>query len=99
MSTQALLRLPAGLALLAVALLGPLVSDAADVVDLYQQHCASCHAPDRLGAMGPALLPEGLARLRKADAVETVTKGRAATQMQGFADRLSAEEIGRIVDW
>jgi mono/diheme cytochrome c family protein len=99
MRTQTVLRLPALLALVAAVLIAPTASDAADAVDLYQQHCASCHAPDRLGAMGPALLPESLARLRKADAVETVTKGRAATQMQGFADRLSAEEIGRIVEW
>ena len=31
---------------------------------LYQQHCATCHGTQRTGAMGPALLPEGLARLR-----------------------------------
>ena len=33
---------------------------------LYTQHCASCHGTDRLGLMGPALLPENLARLKRA---------------------------------
>jgi len=71
----------------------------ADPVADYQQHCASCHGPDRLGAMGPALLPENLARLRKPEAVTVVTKGRAATQMQGFGDKLPAESIAQLVDW
>jgi WD40 repeat protein len=71
----------------------------ADPAADYQQHCVSCHGPDRLGAMGPALLPENLARLRRAEAVEVVTRGRAATQMQGFADKLPAESIGQLVDW
>ena len=71
----------------------------ADPAADYQQHCASCHGPDRLGAMGPALLPENLTRLRKPEAVAVVTKGRVATQMQGFADRLPAESIAQLVDW
>ena len=51
-----------------------------------QQHCASCHGADRLGGMGPALLPENLERLkqrRRGRAV--IAKGRAATQMPAFA--------------
>ena len=32
---------------------------------LYEQHCQSCHGVDRLGAMGPALLPENLAFIGK----------------------------------
>ena len=35
---------------------------------LYQQHCSACHGGARLGLMGPALLPDNLARLRKPDA-------------------------------
>ncbi len=66
---------------------------------LYQAHCAACHGPDRLGLTGPALLPESLVRLRKAEAIKTVATGRAATQMQGFADKLTQEEIAALVDW
>ncbi|MCF8151135.1 MAG: nitrite reductase [Burkholderiaceae bacterium] len=72
---------------------------AADVPALYQQHCASCHGPGRLGMTGPALLPESLARLRKPEAIRTITEGRAATQMAGFADRLGKEEIAALTDF
>ncbi|MEK9797209.1 MAG: c-type cytochrome, partial [Alphaproteobacteria bacterium] len=48
---------------------------------LYQQHCAACHGDDRLGQIGPALLPENLRRLRKKSASATIAKGRPATQM------------------
>ena len=71
----------------------------ADPAALYQQHCASCHGPDRFGAMGPALLPESLERLKKADAAKVIASGRPATQMQGFADRLPAEAIEGLVQW
>jgi len=70
---------------------------AAPVEALYQQHCAACHGPDRLGAVGPALLPENLERLRKPAAEQVIAAGRHATQMPGFADKLSAEEIKALV--
>jgi mono/diheme cytochrome c family protein len=66
---------------------------------LYKQHCADCHKPDRLGAMGPALLPENLQRLRKPEATKVVTNGRAATQMPPFKDKLSAAEIEALVEY
>ncbi|MBF0339843.1 MAG: c-type cytochrome [Magnetococcales bacterium] len=61
--------------------------------ELYREHCAQCHHNDRLGAMGPALLPENLERFSKKDAAEVIAKGRPATQMPGFADKLSPDEI------
>jgi DNA-binding beta-propeller fold protein YncE/cytochrome c553 len=63
----------------------------------FATHCASCHGADRLGGSGPALLPENLERLRKPAAAETIAKGRLATQMAGFADKLSAAEIDALV--
>ena len=63
---------------------------AVDAHALYATHCASCHGADRFGLMGPALLPESLGRLRKPAAAETIAKGRAATQMPAFADKLKA---------
>ena len=72
---------------------------AASPSELYQQHCAACHGADRLGGMGPALLPENLERLRKTEALKTLREGRAATQMQGFADRLGAGEMQEMTDW
>jgi DNA-binding beta-propeller fold protein YncE/cytochrome c553 len=72
---------------------------AAEPAKLYQEHCAVCHGPDRLGITGPALLPESLARLRKPAAIKTVAEGRDATQMLPFADKLKKEEIAALVDW
>ena len=68
------------------------------VTALYQDHCASCHGAGRLGGQGPALLPENLGRLGRKAAQEVIAKGRPATQMQGFADSLSAEQITALAD-
>ena len=60
---------------------------------LYQTHCASCHGVDRLGAMGPALLPENLERLKRGAAEQVIAQGRAATQMPAFAENLDPAHI------
>jgi len=44
--------------------------------NLYLSHCASCHGADRLGGMGPALLPENLSRLKPAQAEQVIRNGR-----------------------
>ena len=69
-----------------------------DVTDLYQIHCASCHADSRLGGMGPALLPENLRRLKKELAVEVILNGRPASQMPAFSDHLDHEQAEALVD-
>jgi mono/diheme cytochrome c family protein len=66
---------------------------------LYQQHCASCHGSDRLGGMGPALLPENLSRLKKDQAEDAIRNGRPATQMLGFADTLNAKSITALAEY
>ncbi|MBK6862930.1 MAG: c-type cytochrome [Ideonella sp.] len=84
----------------ALLLTPPLTAHAApDPAALYGQHCAACHGAQRTGAMGPALLPESLARLRRADAQKVIAQGRVATQMAGFADKLSADEIDALAQW
>ena len=57
---------------------------AASAAALYGEHCASCHGAQRTGGMGPALLPESLARLRRPEALKVIQQGRAATQMGGL---------------
>ena len=64
---------------------------------LYQQHCAECHGKERLGSMGPALLPQNLSRLKQKFAVDVIANGRVATQMPAFAAQLSAEQIDGLV--
>ncbi len=77
----------------------PLASTAVEPAANYQQHCASCHGPDRLGIMGPALFPENLERLRPAEALKVIAEGRPATQMAGFKDKLSPDEIAALAKW
>jgi mono/diheme cytochrome c family protein/DNA-binding beta-propeller fold protein YncE len=67
--------------------------------ELYREHCVACHGEQRLGGMGPALLPESLQRLRPAEALAVIGKGRAATQMPAFHDKLSAEQIAALSQW
>jgi DNA-binding beta-propeller fold protein YncE len=69
-----------------------------DAEALYASHCASCHGNDRLGLVGPALLPDNLARLKKKDALEVIRNGRAATQMPAFGKELKPEQIGQLAD-
>ena len=72
---------------------------AIDAPALYQQHCAACHGVQRLGAMGPALLPESLQRLRQAEALAVIRQGRKATQMVGFAGALSSAQTAALAEY
>lgn len=87
------MRIKPAVLLLLTGLLPALPALAADTEALYQKHCAVCHGSERLGAMGPALLPENLGRLRKGEAGKVIADGRPATQMPAFANQLSAAEI------
>jgi cytochrome c553/WD40 repeat protein len=66
---------------------------------LYTTHCAECHNEQRLGAIGPALLPGNLKRLHKKAAIDVIANGRAATQMPAFAGKLSATDIEALVEY
>ena len=66
---------------------------------LYAQHCASCHGTQRLGGMGPALLPQSLERLRPTEAKSVISTGRPATQMAGFGTVLTTGEIAQLAQW
>ncbi len=82
-------------ALLALVLLVPALALPADP---YAQHCASCHGAARLGGMGPALLPENLARLKKPEAARVIRDSRPGVQMPAFGKLLSEAEIARLVE-
>src|SRR3990167_3537634 len=64
---------------------------------LYQQHCAVCHGEGRVGAMGPALLPESLERVREPELRKVIGEGRPLTQMPGFASQLKPEDLDALV--
>src|SRR4030066_820903 len=83
-------------ALCALPAIGSMAAEVPSVASLYTEHCALCHNADRLGAMGPALLPENLGRLKRAEALGVIRDGRVATQMPGFKDKLSEEQIKQL---
>jgi len=87
----------------AVALAGSLPATPAQAKEdgriVYQQHCAACHGDDRLGQIGPALLPENLRRLRKKKSLRVISNGRPATQMPAFKETLSKEQIAAVSDF
>ena len=69
-----------------------------DADAIYRQHCASCHGADRLGGIGPALLPENLKRLTKNKAASVISDGRVATQMPAFDGKLNQEQVQSLVE-
>lgn len=91
-------RLERALALLAfLPIAGAAAAEPAlDVQAIYQSRCAACHGGDRLGGIGPALLPENLSRLKQADAVKVIAAGRPATQMPGFGHELDAKAVAAL---
>ena len=60
---------------------------------LYQDQCSSCHGGDRLGGIGPALIPETLKRMRGPLIANVILHGRPATQMPAFADQIAPEDV------
>ncbi|MDL0434130.1 c-type cytochrome, partial [Marinobacter sp. TBZ242] len=93
--------LPLFAALLGLALpvSSPARAEAPDPAMLYHQHCAACHGVDRLGGIGPALLPDNLSRLKPAEAVEVIRDGRPAIQMPAFGEMLGEAEVGALAEW
>ena len=73
--------------LFALPAIRAMAAEAPSAASLYAEHCAQCHNADRLGAMGPALVPENLGRLKRNDAQSVIRDGRTATQMPGFRDK------------
>lgn len=68
----------------------------AEHLQLYVTHCASCHGENRLGGIGPALLPVSLGRLAPEKANQIITNGSPATQMPAFKDQLTVEQMSAL---
>jgi cytochrome c(L) len=66
---------------------------------LYSQWCASCHMPDATGRMGPNLVDDRFNHPRVNTDVGTfeVVYGGGTGAMQAFGDRLTQEEILKIM--
>ena len=74
------------------------MAESVDTNKLYLEHCSACHGMDRLGGIGPALLPQNLKRLRQKKAVQVIARGRPATQMAGFEEKLTGEQIAALAE-
>lgn len=92
-------RLMAGIAMAAGAWAGAHAGTLSEAATAYQQHCAACHGADRLGGMGPALLPQSLERLKPDALRDVLRQGRPATQMPGFAGQLPETTLDQIAGW
>jgi len=66
---------------------------------LYQQNCASCHGEDRLGLIGPPLIPASFKRLKPQAAALVIKNGRLATQMPSFTKTLNDDDIQQLVQF
>lgn len=91
-------RFSARITLLLLLLPPCALSASSDAPALYAQHCAECHSANRLGAVGPALLPENLQRLRKNSAISVIENSRPASQMPPFKDILTRQQIESLVE-
>lgn len=67
--------------------------------EIYAEACQDCHGASRLGGAGPALIPQTLQRMRGPKLEEVIRNGRAATQMPGFSDSLTGEQIKQLADF
>lgn len=68
----------------------------ADPAVTHATHCAVCHGDDRLGSLGPALIPESLRRLKGDRLAAVIAQGRVSTQMPGFADQINDAELKEL---
>ncbi len=83
---------------LAVIAMLPAHAGGNEVSNLYQLNCAECHGADRLGGIGPALLPENLKRLKQKNAIGVIANGRPASQMPAFGEQLSEIQITALTE-
>lgn len=88
---------PALLSLVMGLSLAPMAASAApEGRALYVEHCAACHLESRLGANGPALIPDTLGRMYGPKLEDVIAHGRAATQMPGFLDQIGPDGVAAI---
>ena len=99
MKPSTIIRFSAWVAAALTLFAAPGHTETPDASVLYKTHCAACHGAGRLGGQGPALIPENLKRLRKKRASGVIAKGRAATQMPGFGEIISAPAISALVKY
>ena len=72
--------------------------DAARLEHLLTQDCGACHGLYLTGGLGPPITPAALAGHSRDSLTATITYGRPARAMPGWAPLLSAGEIAWLVE-
>lgn len=73
-------------------------SDDATGEEIYAELCASCHAPDLSGGLGPPLDSGSNAAIEDDEYLEfTITNGRG--RMPSFSSSLDETQMDRLVDF
>jgi len=72
--------------------------DAARLEHLLTQDCGACHGLYLTGGLGPPLTPAALAGQSRDSLTATITYGRPARAMPGWAPLLSSSEIAWLVE-
>ncbi|WP_406644796.1 cytochrome D1 domain-containing protein [Aliisedimentitalea scapharcae] len=65
----------------------------------YTEFCADCHGANRLGGVGPALIPQTLKRMRGPKVEAVIRDGRVATQMPGFSENLDDVAVAELANY
>lgn len=69
-----------------------------DLMHLLKQDCGSCHGMTMKGGLGPALLPENLAKTPDYILLNTIKYGRETLAMPAWGNLLNDQEIQWLVD-
>jgi mono/diheme cytochrome c family protein len=72
---------------------------AAEPRAVYQEHCASCHGPERYGGYASPLIPGALERKSDAQLASAIRAGLANTQMPGFGEVLDEAAAQALVSY
>lgn len=82
----------------AMAYGAPMPARQAQLEHLLTQDCGACHGLYLTGGLGPALTRQALAGHTRDSLIATVTYGRPAQAMPGWAPLLSSADIAWLVD-
>ena len=90
--------LAALLLICATAVAAPDAQRQAQLEHLLTQDCGACHGLYLTGGLGPPLTPAALAGQSRDSLTATITYGRPARAMPGWAPLLSSSEIAWLVE-